>query len=274
MPSQPLRGKVAVITGASRGIGRACALRLAEEGVAVVVAAKTEESSAKSPGSIHDVAREIEALGARALPVRCDVRSEDDVRLLIEQAAVALGRIDILINNAGAIWWQEVEHMPLKRFLLMWDVNVKATFLTCHYAIPHLRAAGGGHVINMSPPLDRPALATNLGMHGKGPYLVTKYGMTILTRALAEELRPARVAVNALWPATAIDTQATRVFGEWFGHEAIPYRSPRIQADAVLEICRTPPADLTGQTLIDEEFLRGRGYADFTVYDVRNPHLG
>ncbi len=264
-----LEGKVAIVTGASRGIGRALALRFASEGAAVVVAAKSEASTEKLPGSIHTVAEEIEAAGGRALAFRLDVRDETSCDDMAAATVKAFGRIDVLVNNAGAIYLQDVGDTPMKRFDLVMGVNVRGAFACTRACLPHLEATGFGHVLVYSPPVELAALP------GKVAYLISKFGMTMLAHGLAEEMRGRGVAVNALWPVTAIESQATINWG--LGGPAF-WRTPLILVDATMEIVTTPPADLTGQALLDEDFLRTRGWTDFAKYrcvpDSEPPRIG
>src|SRR6266480_5186158 len=198
-----LAGKVAVVTGASRGIGRAIAVGLAREGCDVVIAAKSTESTEKLPGSIFTVAAEVEALGARALPVQVDVRDADQIEGMAAKALERFGRIDLLINNAGALHWAGILDTPPKRFDLVMNVNARAAFLCCRAVLPAMIRQGGGQIVNMSPPLDQSMLP------GRIAYGISKLGMTLLTFGLAEEVRPHNVAVNSLWPATIIESQAS-----------------------------------------------------------------
>lgn len=250
-PDQPLAGRVAVITGASRGIGRALALRLAREGADIVVAAKSEESTERLPGSIHTVAAEVTELGRAALPVRCDVRFEGEVKALVDQTVERFGRVDILLNNAGALWWQPLLETPPKRVELMWKINVHAAYLATYYALPHMIAGGWGHIINMSP-----AIGTEPNP-GHVMYMITKMGMSRLAIGVAAEHRDDNVAANALWPVTPIESQATI---NWGMGDRSQWRSPDILCDAAMEILRTEPRELTGRQLTDEEILRERGW--------------
>jgi citronellol/citronellal dehydrogenase len=252
-----LAGKVAIITGASRGIGRAIALGLAREGCRVVIAAKSTESTEKLPGSIHSVAREVEALGGQALPVAVDVRDADAIEALAARTVERFGRIDALINNAGALWWQPLLQTPAKRFDLVMAVNARASFLCCRAVLPSLIAAGGGHVINMSPPMDLSLVP------GRIAYAISKLGMTLLTFGLAEEVRPHNVAVNSLWPVTIIESQASIGWGLGTREQ---WRTPEILVDCVLRLLRKEPKEITGQALLDEDFLRAEGVTDFSGY--------
>jgi len=256
-PNKRLEGKVAIVTGASRGIGRAVALAFAREGAAVVVAAKSEQPKPTLPGSIHTVAAEIESAGARALPIKVDVRNDEDVHRMVALTMERLGRIDILVNNAGALWWHDVLETPMKRFDLVMGVNARAAFVCTQFCLPHMIAQRFGHILVYSPPVDLAALP------GKVAYLISKFGMTMLAQGLAEEVRDKNIAANALWPVTAVESQATINFG--LGGPAM-WRKADIMSDATLEVVTTPPAELTGQALLDEEFLRTRGWTDFAQY--------
>lgn len=255
---ETLSGRVAIITGASRGIGRAIALRLAKEGVAVVIAAKTAEPDPRLPGTIYTVAEEVQASGGRALPVQVDVRDENAVQRMVEQTMQTFGRIDILVNNAGALWWYPVLETPPKRFDLVMDVNLRGAFVCSQAVLPHMMAQRWGHILNMSPPIDFSVLP------GKVAYMISKFGMTMLAFGLAEEVKEYNIAVNALWPRTLIESQAT--IG-WNLGTPQQWRKADIMADAVYEIVRRPPASLTGRALIDEEVLREAGVTDFSVYN-------
>src|SRR5436190_16285400 len=251
MPS--LKGRVAIITGASRGIGRAIALGLAGEGCDVVIAAKSTEPTAKLPGSIYAVAAEVEALGARALPVQVDVRDADQIEGMAAKALERFGRIDLLVNNAGALHWAGILDTPPKRFDLVMGVNARAAFLCCRAVLPAMIRQGGGHIINMSPPLDQSILPTRIA------YGISKLGMTLLTFGLAEEVRPHNVAVNSLWPVTIIESQAS--VNHQLGTPA-QWRKPDILVDCVLRLVGKEPAALTGQALLGEGFLRAEGLTD------------
>ncbi|MFN2431305.1 MAG: SDR family oxidoreductase [Gemmatimonadota bacterium] len=254
-----LRGRAAIVTGATRGIGRACALALAREGVDVAVAGKSTEERPNLPGTVFSVAREIESLGARALPVACDVRDREQVAALVAATVERFGRLDILVCNAGAMWWRPVLETPAKRFDLMMQVNVEHAFFASREAIPHMRRGGWGHIVTMSPPVDLRWLP------GHVAYCISKLGMTMLALGLAEELRGEGVAVNALWPVTIIESQAS--INHALG-EPSTWRTAEIVADALVAIVRHEPAELTGRALLDEPFLRSLGVSDFARYSV------
>jgi citronellol/citronellal dehydrogenase len=252
-----LKGRTAIITGASRGIGRAVALGLARAGCNIVVAAKSTESTGKLPGSIYTVAQEVEALGAAALPVQVDVRDAGQIDALTARAMDRFGRIDVLINNAGALWWQPLLDTPAKRFDLVMGVNTRAAFLTCRAALPHLIDRKWGHIINLSPPLDLAMVP------GRIAYSISKLGMTLLTHGLAEEMRPHNIAVNSLWPVTIIESQAS--INHALGRPEM-WRKPDILVDCVLRLVQKNPAEVTGRALLDEDFLRSEGVTDFSGY--------
>jgi citronellol/citronellal dehydrogenase len=248
---KPLEGRVAVITGSSRGIGRAFALRLAREGAAVVVTGKSEEPSEKLPGSIHTVAQEIEDAGGAALAVRVDVRHDDEVEAMVKQTVDRFGRLDILVNNAGALWWQPVLQTPPKRYDLMWQINVRAAYLCAYYALPHMVKQQWGHIVNCSPPI------TDGASPGHVAYMTTKMGMTRLAIGIAAEQVNDNIACNSLWPVTLIESLATINYS--VGDRSM-WRSPDILSDALIEVVTTEPRQLTGRQLLDEPFLRERGW--------------
>jgi citronellol/citronellal dehydrogenase len=252
-----LEGRVAIVTGSSRGIGRAIALGLAREGCRIVIAAKSATPTEKLPGSIHTVAAEVEALGAEALPLQVDVRDEAQIEAMVARALERFGRVDLLINNAGALHWKGILETPAKRFDLVMGVNARATFLCSRAVLPAMMRQRHGHIINMSPPLDLAMVP------GRIAYAISKLGMTLLTHGLAEEVRPHNVAVNSLWPKTVIESQASVNWG--LGTPAL-WRKPDILVDCVLRLARKEPAELTGQALLDEDFLRNEGVTDFSGY--------
>jgi citronellol/citronellal dehydrogenase len=249
--SQQLKNRVAIITGASRGIGRALALRFASEGASVVVAARSEVASTKLPGSIYSVAEEILTAGGSALPVKVDVRLEEEIQAMVALALEKFGHIDILVNNAGALWWQPILQTPPKRYELMWEVNLRATYLCIYYTLPLMVSQKWGHIINCSPPLSLAATPGHIC------YMTTKMGMTRIAIGVAAEHKKDNVAANSLWPATPIESMATINWGLGSREQ---WRSPEILCDAAIEIVTTEPKELTGKELIDEEFLRERGW--------------
>jgi citronellol/citronellal dehydrogenase len=250
-------GKVAFVTGASRGVGRCIALALAREGADIVIAAKTVEPNPKLPGTIHTVAAEVEALGRAALPVQVDVRDEAAVAAAVKAALDRFGHIDFLVNNAGALFWQALAETPMSRFDRVMGVNVRGAFACTREVLPGMLARDYGHILMMSPPVDPAAAA------GKVAYAVSKFGMTLIAHGLAGELAGRNVACNALWPATLIESYATINFA--LGGPA-QWRKPDILADATLRIFAKPPRTFTGHALIDEDFLRSEGVTDFAGY--------
>jgi citronellol/citronellal dehydrogenase len=253
-----LRDRVVFITGASRGIGRAVALACAREGADIVVAAKTEvENNPRLPGTIHDVAREIEALGRRALPIKLDVRDDAACEAAVEQAVGHFGRLDALVNNAGALWWADVIETPIKKFDLVMGINVRASFVLAHAALPHMMKQRFGHIVMMSPPVDVTACAHH------GAYTVSKFGMTMIAHAIAEEGLAHNVTAHALWPATAIESYATINFG--LGGPEM-WRKSDILADATVALLAKEPSARPGRAWIDEELLRSEGVTDFSKY--------
>lgn len=252
-----LQNKVAIVTGSSRGVGKAVALKLAREGADIVVAAKTVEPNPKLPGTIYETAREIEALGRRALPVQTNVRKEADIERMVAVTLNTFGRVDILVNNAGALWWKPVLDTPAKRLDLVMDVNVRAAFLCARAVLPAMIRHRWGHIINMSPPIDLKVIP------GKVAYFISKFGMTLMVYGLAEEVRDHNIGVNALWPVTMIESLATINFG--LGDRSM-WRKPDILADATFAIVSKEPGTYTGRALLDEEVLRAEGVTDFSSY--------
>jgi citronellol/citronellal dehydrogenase len=257
-----LRGKTLFITGASRGIGKAIALRAAKDGSNVVVAAKSNVPNPKLPGTIHSAAAEIEAAGGKALAIACDVREEASVRAAVDAAVARFGGIDVLVNNASAIFLAGTVETPMKRFDLMHEVNVRGTFLCTQICIPHLAKAENPHVLVLAPPpsLEARWWAPHLG------YTLAKMGMSFCVLGLAEELRERGIAVNALWPRTLVATAALNVLG---GEELARHgRTPEIVADAAHAVLVRPARELTGKFLVDEEVLRAAGVTELERYAV------
>ena len=252
-----LDGRVAIVTGSSRGIGKAVALAMAKEGADIVVAAKTTEPDPRLPGTIYDAAREVEALGRRALPVRCDVREVDQIDAMVQQTLDTFGRVDILINNAGALWWHNVIDTPAKRFDLVMGVNARASFFCARACLPAMTKQKWGHIVNYSPPIDIRAAP------GHVAYLISKFGMTLIAHGLAEEVREENVGVTALWPATVVESQATINFGLL---DRKYWRKADIMADSTLAIVTSEPTKWSGQALIDEDLLRAEGVTNFDQY--------
>lgn len=260
-----LAGKRIFITGGSRGIGLAIALRAAADGASIAIAAKTSDANPKLPGTIHTAAAEIEAAGGKALAIQCDLRDELQIEAAVNQAAEAFGGIDILVNNASAINLTRTDATPAKRFDLMFDVNVRGTFLTSQAALPHLRksAADGRnpHILNLSPPLSmKPVWFKN-----HVAYTMAKYGMSMCVLGMAEEFKRDGIAVNALWPRTVIDTAALQMIP---GIDALAGRKPEILADAAYIIFNRPSSECTGNFFVDDELLASEGITDLEKYSV------
>jgi citronellol/citronellal dehydrogenase len=256
-----LSGKTLFITGGSRGIGLAIALRAARDGANITIAAKTSDPNPKLPGTVYTAAAEIDAAGGRALPIVCDIRFEDQVAAAVAKTVDTFGGIDICINNASALSPTGTEATDMKRFDLMHAINTRGTFLTTKLCIPHLRKARNPHVLVLSPPLDlQPKWFKN-----HVAYSIAKYGMSLCVLGMAEEFRNDGIAVNALWPRTAI---ATAAIANVLGRELIAMsRTPDIMADAAHLILTQPSRELTGQFLIDDSFLFEKGgVTDFTPY--------
>lgn len=257
-----LRGKTLLVTGASRGIGKAIALRAAADGANVVVAAKTAEPHPRLEGTIHTAAAEVEAAGGRALALQVDVRDEQQVEAAVARVVDTFGGLDVLVNNAGAISLTGTRETPVRRFDLLMGVNVRATYLCTRACLPHLEKAENPHVLVMSPPV---SLAPRW-LQGHAAYTVSKYGMTLLALAWAEEFRAAGIAVNTLWPRTVIATAAVGMLGGRVDPRAC--RTPAIVADAAYAIVKRPARACTGNCYIDEAVLRETGVTDFGRYAV------
>ena len=260
-----LAGKRIFVTGGSRGIGLAIALKAARDGASVAIAAKTAEVNPKLPGTIYSAAAEIEAAGGVALPIQCDLRDEAQIEAAIAQAAAEFGGIDILINNASAINLTKTEATPAKRFDLMFDVNVRGTFLTSQAAIPHLResakAGRNPHILTLSPPL---SMKAKWFQHHVA-YTMAKYGMSMCVLGMSEEFRTDGIAVNALWPRTAIDTAALQMIP---GVDTAACRTPEILADAAYIILNRESKGCTGNFFVDDELLASEGITDLEKYSV------
>ena len=260
-----LSGKTLFITGASRGIGLAIALKAAKEGANIAVAAKTDSPHPKLPGTIHTAAEEIEKAGGKALPLVVDVRDEVNVNEALKKTADKFGGIDIVINNASAIQLLQTTQLDMKRFDLMHQINTRGTFVVSKFAIPFLEKAKNPHILMMSPPLDMQQkwFAPHTG------YTMAKYGMSLVVLGLSGELKSKGIAVNALWPRTTI---ATAAVNNLLGGDALMQRSrtPDILADAAVRIFEKPSREFTGNFLIDDNFLAGEGVTDFDKYRV-NP---
>jgi len=258
-----LRNKTLFITGASRGIGLAIALRAARDGANIAIAAKTETPHPKLPGTIHTAAAEIEKAGGRALPLTVDVREEESVKAGIAKTVETFGGLDIVVNNASAIQLTPVEATPMRRYDLMQEVNARGSFMVSKYAIPHLAQAENPHILMLSPPLDM----QEKWFAPHTAYSMAKFGMSLVVLGLAGELRAKGIAVNALWPRTTIATSAIK---NLLGGDAMMRmsRTPDILADAAHAVFLKPAKSFTGYFLIDDSFLAAEGVGDFEKYRV------
>jgi citronellol/citronellal dehydrogenase len=264
MPS--LHGRTLFISGASRGIGKAIALRAAADGANVVVAAKTAEPHPKLPGTIYTAAEEIEAAGGRALPVQMDIRDEAQVYAAVAAGVERFGGIDVLVNNASAISLTGTLETPMKKFDLMWGVNARGTFLCSQACIPHLRRSPNPHVLTLSPPLN---LNPRWFAHSLA-YTISKYGMSMCVLGMAEELKADGIAINALWPRTAILTAALQALGGVVRPELC--RKPEIVADAAYLILTRDSRCCTGNFYLDDEVLAAAGITDLERYAIQPGH--
>ncbi len=262
-----MSNKTAFITGSSRGIGKAIAIKLAKNGFNIVIAAKTSEPHPKLDGTIYTAAEEIEKLGVKALPVVVDIRDENMVNDAINKTIDKFGGIDVLVNNASAIGLTPTEQTSMKRYDLMHDINVRGTFMVSKACIPHLKNADNPHILTLSPPLNlKPSW---FGAHLA--YTMSKYGMSMTVLGQSNELKSSGIAANALWPKTTIATAAVK---NLLGGDALiqASRTPEIMADAAFEIVQKSSKECTGNFFIDEEVLINKGITDFTKYAV-NPKM-
>jgi citronellol/citronellal dehydrogenase len=258
-----LQGKTLFVTGASRGIGHAIALRAAKDGANIVIAAKTETEHAKLPGTIYSAAKDMEEAGGKALAVVCDIRFEEQVQQAIDKAIEKFGGIDICVNNASAISLTGTRETEMKRFDLMQQINARGTFMVSKYCLPHLKKGNNPHILNLSPPLSmKPKWFKN-----HTAYTMAKYGMSMCTLGMSPEFAPDGIAVNSLWPETAIATAAVRnLLG---GEQMIQgSRHPEIMADAAYVIFNRPAKECTGNFFVDVEVLASEGIKDFEKYAV------
>lgn len=257
------KNKTVVISGATRGIGKAIALKLAGEGANIIVAAKSVTENEKLGGTIYTAAEEIKAAGGNALAVPCDVREEEQVQNVMKQAVEAFGGIDIVINNASAISLTDTANTTLKRYNLMQDINVRGSFLMVQSALPYLKKSEHAHILTLSPPIN--LKAKWLGPHVA--YTISKFNMSMLTLGWAAEFKNIPIAANSLWPRTTIDTAAVRnlLGGETLANMS---RTTGIVADAAFHILKRNPKDCTGNCFIDEEVLQSENITDFSPYAV------
>lgn len=264
-PSGRFGGATVLITGGSRGIGKAIALRLAKERANIAIAAKTIEPHPKLEGTIYSAAEEIEKLGVKVLPLQCDIRNEEQIENAVNKTIETFGGIDILINNASAISLTSTEQTEPKRFDLMTDIEIRGTFFMCRSCIPHLKKSTNAHILNLSPPinLNPKWFAQHLA------YTISKYGMSMIVLGLAEELKQNKIAANALWPKTTIATAAVQnlLGGDFLMQMS---RTPEIVAEAAYHILRRPSTECTGNFFIDEDVLKQEGVTDLEKYAV-NP---
>lgn len=257
------RNKTALITGASRGIGKAIALRLAKEGANIIIAAKSIAENSKLGGTIYTAAKEVEEAGGKAFPVPCDIRDEQQIMNAVEQGTAHFGGIDILINNASSIALINTEQITSKQFDLMNDINVRGTFLVSKACIPYLKKSENAHILTLSPPLNM----DEKWFQNHIAYTISKYSMSMIAFGLAAELKKYNIASNTLWPKTTIATAAIQ---NLLGGEALinMSRKPEIVADAAIHILSKNAATFTGHHLIDEDVLREAGETDFEKYAV------
>jgi citronellol/citronellal dehydrogenase len=254
-----LKGKTLFITGGSRGIGLAIARRAARDGANVAIAAKTTEPHPKLPGTIFSAAEEIEAAGGKALPVQCDIRDETQIVKAVDETVARFGGIDILVNNASAINLTDTPNTPMKRFDLMFGINVRGTYASTQACLPHLKNAANPHVLTMASPLNMKAQ----WFKNHVAYTMAKYGMSMCVLGHAEEFRPLGIAVNGLWPRTLITTAALQMIP---GVDPGRGRKPDIMADAAHWVLTQPAKQCTGNFFLDEDVLRKTGITDFTPY--------
>lgn len=261
--TRPLSGKVSLITGASRGIGREIALTLAKAGSNVIIAAKSVKEQPNLPGTIHTVASEARAYNVIALPIQCDVRSESAIQNMITTAEKKFGKncIDILICNSGALWWKDVIDTPMTKYDLVNEVNSRATFSCIQKVLPHMKSKKYGRIIVMSPPIDMRLV------DGKVAYCISKFGMSLIAIGLAKEVERFKgdVSINALWPATLIESFATKNFR--IGEKA-EWRKAEIIGECVIRIVLDDSKIVNGCLLIDEDYLKSKGIEDFKKYRV------
>jgi citronellol/citronellal dehydrogenase len=257
------KDKTVIITGASRGIGKAIGLKLAAEGANIVIASKSVEENPKLGGTIFSAAAEMEAAGGKALAVQCDIRFEDQIQQVVEKTIATFGGIDILINNASAISLTNTEQTQPKRYDLMYDINVRGTFMMSQACIPHLKKSSNAHILNLSPPLnmDMKWFAKHMA------YTISKYSMSMVALGLAAELKSFNIAANTLWPRTTIATAAVQ---NLLGGDMLMKmsRTTDILADAAYYILSKPASECTGNSFIDEAVLAAEGITELEKYNV------
>ena len=261
----PFKNKTVLVTGGSRGIGKAIALRLAKEGANIAIAAKTADPHPKLEGTIFTAAEEIEKLGVKALPLQCDIRNEEQIESAVKKTVEIFGGIDILVNNASAISLTSTEQTEPKRFDLMMDIEIRGTFFMCRSCLPHLKKSTNAHILNLSPPLNLNPKWFSQHL----AYTISKYGMSMIVLGLAQELKQYKIAANALWPKTTIATAAVQnlLGGEYLMQMS---RTPEIVAEAAFHILKRPSTECTGNFFVDEDVLKQEGITDLEKYAV-NP---
>ena len=258
--------KTCIITGASRGIGALLAKRLAKNKYNVVIAAKSVKENLKLPGTIYSVAKEINDAGGIALPVKTDLRSETDCQNLIDETILNFGNVDVLINNAGALWWKPIVETPTKRYDLINDINVRASYILSHLCLPYMEKNNFGHIIMQSPPFN-PEEVMDLSLKrllkDKTAYMVSKLGMSIVSKGISQEYNDKNICSNTIWPVTPIKTHA--LTNNNIGDDRF-YRKPEILVDAIELMLEEDPMRFNGRSVYDEDYLREKGVSDFTKY--------
>ena len=267
-----LKNRVAIVTGATRGIGRNIAVTLAKNGCNVVVAGKTTEQTTNLPGTIHSVAKEIQEHGANALAYQIDVRDSKSMSGLVSSTMRYFGRIDILINNAGALWWKNMLETPVEKYDLINNVNSRAAYTLSQLCLPHMINNKWGHIIMQSPPFTPEYInyiTKTKKIKGMTAYMISKLGMSITAQGIAQEFGGRGIAANTLWPMTPIESYA--LINNKLGNEK-HWRKSDIISDAVMHILQEDPMTFTGNCLIDEEYLRTKGETDFSKYQCVSGH--
>lgn len=261
-----LMNKVAFVTGASRGIGRVICHKLAENGYNVVITGKSIKENAKLPGTIYSVSNEInKKYNVNTLPIKMNVRKDSDMKDAVKETINQFGKIDVLINNAGALWWKNILNTPPTKYDLINDINVRASYVLSYLFLPYFH--DGGHIIMHSPSFE--VIKENSTYKNKAAYMISKYGMTMTSMGIAEEFKGRGIASNTIWPSTPIQSFATK--NNNLGTEK-HWRKPDIIADAILEIINEDPNEFTGNQLIDEDYLMSKGITDFTKYRCIKEH--
>ena len=258
--------KTCIITGASRGIGALLAKRLSENNYNVVIAAKSEKENLKLPGTIYSVAKEINDLGGVALPVKTDLRSETDCQNLVDETISNFGSVDVLINNAGALWWKSIIETPVKRYDLINDINVRGSYILSHLCLPYMEKNNFGHIIMQSPPFNPEEvmdITLKRLLKDKTAYMISKLGMSIVSKGISQEYEDKNICSNTIWPVTPIKTHA--LTNNNIGDDRF-YRKPEILVDAIELMLEEDPMHFNGRTLYDEDYLREKGISDFKKY--------